>query len=69
VDSHSGNHSGGLLNLGGNMKYKSGYDTYSHCWIVGIETDRGTIEKGLYFFGSSEEADLKVNELNGGQTI
>lgn len=44
--------------------YTFGYDPFSKSWIVGIETEIGTIEKPYEFFPTANEAMFRSNELN-----
>jgi len=45
-------------------KYTYGYDPVSYSWIVGPETESGTIAKIVGSFVDAAEARAKAEELN-----
>lgn len=46
------------------MKYTSGYDPIDGAWIVGEKTERGTVKRAMYWYGTAEEAEQKADLLN-----
>lgn len=49
------------------LKYIYGYDRASGLWIVGLETESGTISKPAESFVETPDAKKRAAELNGEQ--